>query len=235
MSARFPKGRADVPRCRPGNCRLPCRGRYYALDDYCPHIGTSLGDSDLRGEQVVCNRHMWAFSLIDGSSPDVPTLKAETFEVRIVGGDEIQVRLPVHTKAGRGGGESSGSRGEWWQRIRGNAFRRYWARDESCRAGRAKRAYQKSAEVLKALLRESPRPRVSASPPRLSPRSLKGPSQHELSAWIQDDRFRAGLGLHPTARQRHLGRSRATCRDEWERRVSGRGVGWPAANRPAPW
>ncbi len=89
-------------------------GRYYALDDYCPHMGASLGDSDLRGEQVVCNRHMWAFSLIDGSSPDVPTLKAETFEVRIVGGDEIQVRLPVHTKAGEEenraeAGESGGS------------------------------------------------------------------------------------------------------------------------------
>ncbi len=75
-------------------------GRYYALDDYCPHMGASLGDSDLRGEHVVCNRHMWAFSVIDGSSPDVPTLKAETFEVRIVGGDEIQVRLPTDRAAG---------------------------------------------------------------------------------------------------------------------------------------
>jgi nitrite reductase (NADH) small subunit/3-phenylpropionate/trans-cinnamate dioxygenase ferredoxin subunit len=72
-------------------------GRHYALDDYCPHMGASLGDSALHGELVLCNRHMWGFSVIDGSSPDVPTLKAETFEVRVVG-DEIQVLLPGPTE-----------------------------------------------------------------------------------------------------------------------------------------
>ena len=56
-------------------------------------LGASLGMSDLRGEMVVCNRHMWAFNVKDGSCPDVPRLKAETFEVRVVG-DEIQVLLP---------------------------------------------------------------------------------------------------------------------------------------------
>jgi nitrite reductase (NADH) small subunit/3-phenylpropionate/trans-cinnamate dioxygenase ferredoxin subunit len=69
-------------------------GRYYALDDYCPHMGASLGSSDLRGDLVICNRHMWAFRLTDGTSPDVPSLRAETFEVRVVG-DEVQVRLPA--------------------------------------------------------------------------------------------------------------------------------------------
>jgi nitrite reductase (NADH) small subunit len=68
-------------------------GKYYAMDDYCPHMGASLGTSDLRDEMVVCNRHMWAFRLEDGTSPDVPTLRAVTFEVRVQG-DEIQVRLP---------------------------------------------------------------------------------------------------------------------------------------------
>ena len=68
-------------------------GEYYALDDFCPHMGASLGASDLHGEMVVCNRHMWAFRLADGTSPDVPTLRAVTFEVRVEG-DEIQVRLP---------------------------------------------------------------------------------------------------------------------------------------------
>jgi nitrite reductase/ring-hydroxylating ferredoxin subunit len=68
-------------------------GKYYALDDFCPHMGASLGLSDLRGEMVVCNRHMWAFRLADGTSPDVPTLRAVTFEVRVAG-NEIQVRLP---------------------------------------------------------------------------------------------------------------------------------------------
>ena len=68
-------------------------GKYYALDDFCPHMGASLGTSDLRGEMVVCNRHLWSFRLADGTSPDVPTLRAGTFEVRLEG-DAIQVRLP---------------------------------------------------------------------------------------------------------------------------------------------
>ncbi len=68
-------------------------GKYYALDDLCPHMGASLGASDLRGEMVVCNRHMFAYRLADGTSPDAPTLRAGTFEVRVEG-DAIQVRLP---------------------------------------------------------------------------------------------------------------------------------------------
>ncbi len=68
-------------------------GRYYALDDYCPHMGASLGSGDLHEGKVICDRHMWAFQLSDGSCPDAPGLKAETFEIRVEG-DEIQVRLP---------------------------------------------------------------------------------------------------------------------------------------------
>lgn len=68
------------------------RGDYYAMDDYCPHMGASLGTSDVHGDMVVCDRHLWAFKLADGSCVDVPALKAETFDVRVQG-DEIQVRL----------------------------------------------------------------------------------------------------------------------------------------------
>lgn len=67
-------------------------GKYYALDDYCPHMGASLGTSGVYGDTVVCSRRMWAFNLSDGVCVDVPTLKAETIEVRVQG-DEIQVRL----------------------------------------------------------------------------------------------------------------------------------------------
>jgi len=71
-------------------------GTYYALDDFCPHMGASLGASDLRNGMVVCNRHMWAFRLADGTSPDVPTLRATALEVRVIG-EEIQVRVPKAT------------------------------------------------------------------------------------------------------------------------------------------
>ncbi len=69
------------------------RGRYYAMDDYCPHMGASLAVGDLHEGMVLCARHMWAFRLADGFCPDAPGLKAETFEVRVEG-EEIQVRLP---------------------------------------------------------------------------------------------------------------------------------------------
>ena len=68
-------------------------GQYYALDDCCPHMGASLSLGDVRDGTVICDRHLWAFRLADGACPDVPTLKAETFEVRVEG-NEIQVRVP---------------------------------------------------------------------------------------------------------------------------------------------
>lgn len=68
-------------------------GKYYALNDYCPHMGASLGVSGVFDDMVICDRHQWAFKLADGSCPDVPGLQAETYEVRVEG-DEIQVALP---------------------------------------------------------------------------------------------------------------------------------------------
>ena len=69
-------------------------GRYYALDDHCPHMGASLAVGDVQGDTVVCLRHLWAFKLADGSCVDAPALKAETFEARVEG-DEIQVCVPL--------------------------------------------------------------------------------------------------------------------------------------------
>ncbi|MHC4399923.1 MAG: Rieske (2Fe-2S) protein [Planctomycetota bacterium] len=66
--------------------------RYYALDDYCPHMGESLSEGSLHDETVLCFGHLWAFKLADGGCLDVPGLEAETFDVRIEG-DQIQVRL----------------------------------------------------------------------------------------------------------------------------------------------
>lgn len=90
----IPEGRGRTFRIGDHEIAVFCRsGRYYALDDYCPHMGASLGSSDLHGDLVLCNRHQWAFDIRDGSSPDVPALRAKTFEVRVEG-DAIQVRVP---------------------------------------------------------------------------------------------------------------------------------------------
>ena len=67
-------------------------GQYYALNDYCPHMGASLGLGDVRDLTVICDRHGWAFRLADGRGIDAPDLKAEVFETRVKDG-EVQVRL----------------------------------------------------------------------------------------------------------------------------------------------
>ena len=68
-------------------------GEYYAMDDLCPHMGDSLGLGEVRGETIVCSRHLWVFNLKDGSCVDAPTLQAETFQTRVTDG-EIQVLVP---------------------------------------------------------------------------------------------------------------------------------------------
>ena len=68
-------------------------GQYYALDDFCPHLGAPLWTGDVQQGLVICDRHMWAFDLKTGRSPDAPSLVAQTFPVRVVG-EEIQIALP---------------------------------------------------------------------------------------------------------------------------------------------
>jgi len=68
-------------------------GQYYALDDYCPHMGASLGPGNVRDLTVICDRHGWAFRLADGQGIDAPDFKAEVLETRVQG-VQVQVRLP---------------------------------------------------------------------------------------------------------------------------------------------
>ena len=68
-------------------------GKYYAIDDCCPHMGSSLAAGQLENGVVVCPDHGWRFSISDGSWCDYRRLKIDCFDVRVEG-DEIQVRVP---------------------------------------------------------------------------------------------------------------------------------------------
>jgi nitrite reductase (NADH) small subunit len=68
-------------------------GQYFAIDDCCPHQGTSLATGRLADGVVTCPDHAWRFSIRDGSWCDFRRNKLDCFEVRVVG-DEIQVRVP---------------------------------------------------------------------------------------------------------------------------------------------
>lgn len=68
-------------------------GRFYAIDDRCPHQGASLGAGAMDEEGAVsCPWHAWRFCVTDGKWCDNPRLGVDTFEVRVVD-DEVQVQI----------------------------------------------------------------------------------------------------------------------------------------------
>ena len=68
-------------------------GEYYALNDFCPHMGSPLSDGHIEDGVVSCAWHAWRFKICDGTWCDNPTIKTDSYEVRVVG-DEIQVCVP---------------------------------------------------------------------------------------------------------------------------------------------
>lgn len=68
-------------------------GTYYAIDDFCPHMGASLSGGYVQDGTVACPWHAWRFSICDGTWCDNPRIKIDAFEVRVEG-DEIQVKVP---------------------------------------------------------------------------------------------------------------------------------------------
>ena len=65
-------------------------GKYFAMDDACPHQGAPLCDGIVGDKSVTCTWHGWRFSLEDGRWLDSPRIKVPTYPVRVEG-DEIQV------------------------------------------------------------------------------------------------------------------------------------------------
>lgn len=65
-------------------------GEYFAIDDFCPHMGASLAGGPLADGIVTCPWHAWRFCVHDGAWCDNPRLGVDRFAVRVVG-DEIQV------------------------------------------------------------------------------------------------------------------------------------------------
>lgn len=72
------------------------KGQYFAINDFCPHMGASLSDSPV-GEDgsVMCSWHAWCFSIKDGTWLDNSKsgIRTACYDVRVQG-DEIQVCVP---------------------------------------------------------------------------------------------------------------------------------------------
>ena len=63
-------------------------GRYYALDDMCPHRGGPLSEGEIEGEAGVCPWHGATFDLSTGSVTRLPAAAGiATYDVRLDGGE----------------------------------------------------------------------------------------------------------------------------------------------------
>jgi 3-phenylpropionate/trans-cinnamate dioxygenase ferredoxin subunit len=62
-------------------------GRFYALEDNCPHKGAPLSEGDVEGTELVCPWHGAAFDLATGAALCPPAQRGvATFPVQVVDG-----------------------------------------------------------------------------------------------------------------------------------------------------
>ncbi|KAA1260375.1 Assimilatory nitrite reductase [NAD(P)H] small subunit [Rubripirellula obstinata] len=56
---------------------------WYAIDDLCPHMGASLAEGHVEENSVTCPWHAWRFCIKDGTWEDNPSIKVDSFEVKV--------------------------------------------------------------------------------------------------------------------------------------------------------
>jgi len=62
-------------------------GKFYAIDNICPHKGASLAEGYVENCQVTCAWHAWSFELDSGKCLTLPGVKLKTYPVKIEKGD----------------------------------------------------------------------------------------------------------------------------------------------------
>jgi nitrite reductase/ring-hydroxylating ferredoxin subunit len=61
-------------------------GRFYAIDDLCPHVAERLSQGHVDGCIVSCPGHGWRFDVRTGRSPDFEGIQVARFEVEVADG-----------------------------------------------------------------------------------------------------------------------------------------------------
>ena len=69
-----------------------CEGAFYAIDNTCKHRGGPLGEGSLSGTTVTCPWHGWEYDVKSGGCQLDPSIKVQTFDVK-VDGDDIFVSV----------------------------------------------------------------------------------------------------------------------------------------------
>lgn len=57
--------------------------RFYAIEDRCPHQGSSFDGGEIEDDILTCPLHGWRTNLVTGQSLDVPSLHVKTYPVEI--------------------------------------------------------------------------------------------------------------------------------------------------------
>ena len=61
-------------------------GRFYAVENFCPHKGAPLADGQIHGHAVECDLHGWRFDVRSGACLNRPSEPVETYEVVVQDG-----------------------------------------------------------------------------------------------------------------------------------------------------
>jgi len=61
-------------------------GRFYAIDNLCPHEGGPLAEGQVEGEIVTCPLHGWRLKITTGESLELPGVCISVFEVKVENG-----------------------------------------------------------------------------------------------------------------------------------------------------
>jgi nitrite reductase (NADH) small subunit/3-phenylpropionate/trans-cinnamate dioxygenase ferredoxin subunit len=67
-------------------------GRYFAIDNQCPHRGGPLGEGTLDGRVVTCPWHGWQWDVVTGANVNYPAVSVGCLRV-VVEGDDVIVDL----------------------------------------------------------------------------------------------------------------------------------------------
>ena len=83
-----PPGRGAPVRLKDGTevALYNVKGKFYALENFCPHKGYPLADSRLYGNIVECDLHGWRFDIRSGECFTKKSCSIESYDVTIEDG-----------------------------------------------------------------------------------------------------------------------------------------------------
>lgn len=80
-----PEGRGATVKLKSGGelALFNASGKFYAIENFCPHKGAPLADSRLYGNTVECDLHGWRFDVRNGECFTKKSCSIESYEVLI--------------------------------------------------------------------------------------------------------------------------------------------------------